>query len=179
MIHEKWFTSDTHFFHENIIKFCNRPFLSAADMNKTLIHNWNKVVGPNDFVYHLGDVFIGGTEEERCEVLYALNGRKRLIIGNHDESLMKQKGLMVFEKISLWKGFRNEGFTCSHIPQELKRLRDGSCNAHGHTHTDIEEDKHYINVCVDVRNFTPVHMDQILIEVREAVRSDEKVSQWT
>lgn len=177
MIHEKWFGSDHHFFHENIIRFCGRPFANAELMNENLVHNHNKVVGNNDFYYFLGDLFIGGTEKERCEILYAMNGRKRLIIGNHDESLMKQKCMAVFEKISLWKGFPDEGFTCTHIPLELKRLRNGTCNVHGHTHNNMEDDPHYINVCVDVRDFAPVHMDQIMLEVKAADSS--KVIQWT
>jgi calcineurin-like phosphoesterase family protein len=168
MVHEKWFYSDSHFFHENIIKFCNRPFANAKEMNEKLIHNWNKVVGPNDFIYHLGDIFMGGTEKERSELLWSLNGRKRLIIGNHDESFMKQKGMNAFEKISLWKGFKEEDFTCTHMPHRLDKLRDGHYNVHGHTHNNFEEDNHYINVCVEVRDYTPVHMDTILEEIKIA-----------
>ena len=50
-----FFTSDTHFNHANIIRFCNRPFIDVAQMNETLIANWNKVVGEDDTVFHLGD----------------------------------------------------------------------------------------------------------------------------
>ena len=40
-----FFTSDTHFKHANIIKFCERPFGSIEEMNEALIANWNRVVG--------------------------------------------------------------------------------------------------------------------------------------
>lgn len=61
-----FFTSDTHFWHENIIKFCNRPFSSVEEMNDTIIENWNKVVGENDIVFHLGDfVFVVLTNLKR------------------------------------------------------------------------------------------------------------------
>jgi calcineurin-like phosphoesterase family protein len=167
MIHEKWFVSDTHFFHENIIRFCGRPFANAEIMNENLVKNWNSVVGKNDFVYHLGDVFIGGSERDQNELLYSLNGHKRLIVGNHDKlkSKVLQNG---FDKIDLWKGFKEGDFTAVHIPLRLNNLRDGGFCVHGHIHTNLEEDIHYINVCVEHRNYTPVHLDQILLEIKNA-----------
>ena len=54
-----WVTSDTHFNHANIIKYCNRPFSSVEEMNETIIANWNKVVSEDDMVYHLGDFALG------------------------------------------------------------------------------------------------------------------------
>lgn len=55
-----YFTSDTHFYHSNIIGFCKRPFKNVEDMNETLIENWNRVVGQDDIVFHLGDFCLGG-----------------------------------------------------------------------------------------------------------------------
>lgn len=55
-----FFTSDTHFNHTNIIRFCNRPFKDVSHMNETIISNWNRVVGPEDIVFHLGDFCLGG-----------------------------------------------------------------------------------------------------------------------
>jgi calcineurin-like phosphoesterase family protein len=168
-MHEKWFISDTHFFHENIIQYCGRPFANADMMNECLITNWNNVVGKNDYVYHLGDWFIGGNDRERNEILYALNGKIRFIVGNHDEQLLKSKScLNRFEKIMYWKGFAEGNFTATHVPHELKRLRDGAYNVHGHVHNFLEEDSHYINVCVETRDYTPVNMSVILEEIKNA-----------
>lgn len=50
-----WFTSDTHFGHNNIMKFCQRPWKTVEEMDNALIQNWNSVVGENDIVFHLGD----------------------------------------------------------------------------------------------------------------------------
>ena len=54
-----FFTSDTHFNHANIIRFCNRPFKDVSHMNEAIISNWNRVVGPEDIVFHLGDFCLG------------------------------------------------------------------------------------------------------------------------
>lgn len=171
MVREKWFTSDTHFCHRNIIKFCERPFANVDEMNEALVNNWNSVVGPNDYVYHLGDWFVGGNDRERNEILWSLNGKIRFIVGNHDEALLKSKSsLNRFEKILYWKGFKEYNFTATHIPHELKRLRDGAFNVHGHIHNNVEEDLHYLNVCVEVRNYTPVHISQIISEIEENSR---------
>jgi len=78
-----FFTSDTHFGHERIIELSNRPFRNVAEMNQALIDNWNSVVGPDDHVYHLGDVALGSFFES-MECLTRLNGTKTLVVGNHD-----------------------------------------------------------------------------------------------
>ena len=79
-----FFTSDSHFCHKNIIEFCSRPFETVEEMNEKLVENWNKVVGPSDIVYHLGDFCFAGSAEWHY-LLGKLNGRIHLIIGNHDE----------------------------------------------------------------------------------------------
>lgn len=78
-----WLTSDTHFCHKNILVYENRPFTDTEDMNSELIRRWNEVVGPDDVVYHLGDVALGPSERF-YSLVSALNGRKILIRGNHD-----------------------------------------------------------------------------------------------
>lgn len=84
-----WFTSDTHFGHENIIRFCNRPFGNVEEMNETLIQNWNMVVKPDDIVFHLGDFAFGGSAIWNT-TLDQLNGDIILIQGNHDRKNLRQ-----------------------------------------------------------------------------------------
>ena len=80
---ELWFTSDTHFWHENIIKFCDRPFRNAEEMNSELIRRWNETVPEDGIVFHLGD-FCHGSSKQWNEILDSLHGRIYLILGNHD-----------------------------------------------------------------------------------------------
>lgn len=79
-------TSDTHFGHENIITYCQRPYGSAAEMNYDFARRWNAVVVPDDLVYHLGDFAMGdpnGWPQYRAP----LNGRIVLVRGNHDRKI--------------------------------------------------------------------------------------------
>ena len=75
--------SDTHFGHENIIKYCNRPFSSVEEMDEKMIKNWNETVSNNDVVLHLGDFGLG-KKEYIASIVKRLNGKKILIMGNHD-----------------------------------------------------------------------------------------------
>ena len=78
------YIADMHFDHADIIPYDNRPFDSVEEMNETLIANWNRVVGPDDRTWILGDFCAGDTARWR-ELLQNLQGRKSLIIGNHDD----------------------------------------------------------------------------------------------
>jgi len=89
----RYFTSDTHFGHANIIKYCNRPFANAGEMDRFIVEEWNKIVKPEDTVYHMGDVAF--TSPEWCKhIIENLNGYKILVLGNHDraEEKMKERG---------------------------------------------------------------------------------------
>src|ERR1700680_540882 len=81
------FTSDTHFGHENIIKYCARPFKTSWEMDAAMVNNWNGVVGPPDTVYHLGDFAFGrGAQPEYIsKIAKQLHGKIHLIIGNHEK----------------------------------------------------------------------------------------------
>lgn len=92
---QSWFTSDTHFFHKNIIKYCNRPFQDVNEMNTTLINNWNSNVNKNDSVYIIGDVFFCKMENV-INILNQLNYAKLYIItGNHDAVVKNNSDLLL------------------------------------------------------------------------------------
>lgn len=77
-----FFTSDTHFWHANVIRYCDRPYSSVEEMNEALVDNWNSVVRAEDTIYHLGDFSLSRRAAET--ILPRLSGRKILVAGNHD-----------------------------------------------------------------------------------------------
>lgn len=93
-----WFTSDTHFSHNNIIRYCNRPFSNILAMNEYLISNWNKVVKENDIVFHLGDFGFDSIENLR-NIRHKLNGTIYLIRGNHDWKTINKHNENIFDGV--------------------------------------------------------------------------------
>lgn len=93
-----FFTSDTHFGHANIIRFCSRPFQNIEEMNEVLIENWNKVVSKDDTVFHLGDFAFGGSSVWNS-IIPRLNGHINLIIGNHDRKNLRQGYMSFFDMV--------------------------------------------------------------------------------
>jgi calcineurin-like phosphoesterase family protein len=85
-----FFTSDTHYGHANVIKYCNRPFRDVEEMREVLINSWNAAVSPGDTVIHMGDFSFH--EREVASVLPRLNGTKHLVLGNHDKPHPSNKG---------------------------------------------------------------------------------------
>ena len=82
---ETWFTADTHFGHKGILGAMGRPFASIQEHDDLLVHAWNARVRPDDTVWHLGDFAMGSSPERCAELFGRLNGRKHLIVGNHDK----------------------------------------------------------------------------------------------
>lgn len=163
---EIWFTSDHHFFHANILKFTGddgkliRPeFSCEEEMNEVMAQRWNDAIKPQDHVYHLGDVTFR-YDRPFTALMHRLNGRKRLVVGNHDK--LKSRGFLDhFEKVMLWRGFKAHNFTCTHMPIRLDSLRDGKFNVHGHIHQRVMADPHYINISVEQTDYRPVHLDEL------------------
>lgn len=158
---EIFVVSDTHFGHENIIKYCGRPFKNAEEMNWELVKRWNSVVTPQDKVYHLGDVHMGGKSREQIDqVLSALNGHKRLILGNHDNG-KDQLLLKHFEKILMWRAFKEFGLLLTHAPVHESTLQFGkftAVNVHGHIHQNASPKGPYKNVSVEAIDYTPINI---------------------
>lgn len=170
---EIWVTSDTHFNHKNIMNFTDyegnkvRNFSSVEEMNEVMIERWNSVVKPSDKIYHLGDVFFGPKEwiESNWK---RLNGRKRLIVGNHDDIDYIVKAKM-FEKVTMWRRFDEFGLLFTHVPVAISTLFEGRreerrlVNVFGHIHSNKPPAGPYTCVCVEQTNYTPVNISELKI----------------
>jgi calcineurin-like phosphoesterase family protein len=168
-----YFTADLHFNHAKIIQYCSRPFNSIIDMNNTFINNWNRKVTNNDEIVINGDfAFCNG--DRANELLRQLNGKKFLIIGNHDHFLKyKTFDKSLFEWIkdyymlkTQYKGEKIK-IVLSHYPfYRWDCKHHGSIHLYGHVHNTqlgLNEllGKAY-NVGVDVNNYEPISLDEIL-----------------
>lgn len=152
---DHWFTSDVHFFHKNIIKYCNRPFLSVEDMNEALINNWNAVVAPEDNVYSLGDFAMGKIGKIK-EVISQLNGNLYMITGNHDEEIIKNSESLIKEgfvkEITPYKEINVNGqFIClfHYGCRVWNKSHRGSWLLYGHSHDSLPPLGKSVDVGVD------------------------------
>ena len=156
-----WFTSDQHFNHKNIIKYCKRPFKSLEEMEDTIINNFNKVVKANDTVWHLGDFTFSRTPGLWLE---KLNGKEHnLILGNHDHRDID--GLTeIFNSVQEVKllSVNNTRVFLSHYAHLIWPNRHyGTYHLFGHSHGTVNGVSGSLDVGVDAQNFTPLSINDI------------------
>lgn len=182
-----FFTADTHFYHANIIEFCHRPFRSVDDMNETLIANWNKVVGADDIVFHLGDFGLGNSAKWN-QLLDKLNGKIYLIRGNHDLRNFRKSYVERFESVAMQMNIEveNQKICLNHYPF---LCYDGSnvgvWQLFGHVHTNKNNTGNdaarlkvlfptQYDVGVDNNDFTPVSFAQVKEVIEKQIRQSKK-----
>lgn len=155
----KWITSDHHFGHERIIELERPQFDSIEQMNEYMIKKWNKVVSPEDTVYHLGDFSLGLSKEEMVDLVNTLNGTIVLVRGNHDR--WGKKRLLSFGFKDVVNKIEIGQYILSHRP--IPKVTLGSkFNIHGHIHSKEIGHDNYINVSVEQTEYTPIRMDQYI-----------------
>ena len=150
----RYFTSDTHFFHRNVIEYCSRPFRDVFEMNEALIERWNSVVGVDDEVVHVGDVFMGPSGKWKG-VFERLNGRIVLIRGNHDykRNVILNLGFAEIHK-TLEMEIEGKRVLLRHIP-DYERAVEYDFHICGHVHEKWKVRGNIINVGVDVWDYYP------------------------
>lgn len=179
-----FFTSDLHLGHVNVVKW--RPFDSLEQMHATITDNWNRIVGPDDLVFILGDAVMG-QRAETLPLVDALAGHKVLLPGNHDhvhpmhpERVVRRWVAPYAERFSLWTTdaifwLADQWVDLCHFPRsgdhteeerylEWRPKDDGTWLLHGHVHghqpTHLDRPRH-IDVGVDAWDFAPVHADRL------------------
>ena len=162
-----FFTSDTHAWHSNIIRHCNRPFANAGEMTCALPDNINKMVGVHDTLYHLGDFAWRDTKSWttfrnmiKCEHIH-------LVAGNHDKQKYKVRHL--FSSISDYKEIyiNDIPVIMFHYPiATWNKRRYDSIHLFGHCHgTFLDPPKNSIDVGVDCHNFCPISWEEVLDKI--------------
>ena len=183
-----WFTADTHFNHDSMVTKGWRPFSSREEMNETLVERWNNVVGPKDQVWHLGDWGMG-SDFGHLFFLRRLNGEKHLVTGNHDKPWPGNRDAHKHQARWMRCGFESvQSFArrkvggkrvlLSHFPyagdhtevdryNEYRLTDTGMWLLHGHVHDEWKYNGRQINVGVDVSDWAPVHLDEIVAHIEE------------
>ena len=178
-----WFSSDHHFGHANIIKYCNRPFADVTEMREELIRRHNEVVKPGDMCFFLGDFAFLKDPLEVAAILARMNGYKALITGNHDgisvtESLgwymVKDRVLELHPTVGSDTGpkyrsaFGKYPVTLSHFPHlSWHSSHKGAISLHGHTHGGLSFDPtlRRMDVGVDTHDYYPWSLDEVIAKL--------------
>lgn len=157
-----FFTSDTHFGHLNIIKYCERPFSGVLEMDRELVERWNTAVRPEDIVYHLGDFAMINWRRYKQR----LNGTIFLVPGDHDGRCFGDWLLPPIHTIT----YRKQVIVLCHYPMiSWPKSHYGTWLLHGHSHGDnlpFRPGK-MLNVCTELWDYRPISFD----EVAEAMKS--------
>lgn len=177
-----YFTSDTHFGHQNIIDYCKRPFANVEEMTEGLVANWNAVVKPADTVFHLGD-FAMGPKVHHKSFFERLNGKKLLIRGNHDQSHQKMLDMgWDSSTMTYYTSIEGKNVWMTHIPPKIVDPYEGrtyppefgayldqpenhplfDIHLCGHVHNAWKRRGDVINVGVDVWGYRPVTFQELL-----------------
>lgn len=158
---KRFVTADPHFDHENIIKYCSRPFVSKEHMNNVLIKNWNEVVSSEDIVYVIGDFCLSHNKERIKELVSQLNGHLYLIMGNHDYLTVEDYLYAGFEKVYDETIIIDGFLILSHRPMFMT-YNMPYFNIFGHVHNNPEYmDRTENSWCVSLErtNYFPVELD--------------------
>ena len=169
-----FFTSDTHFYHANVISYNDRPFDSVEQMNQTLINNWNRMVRKSDVIFHLGDFAFGGKKHWNS-ILDQLNGKIYLVLGNHDMNSFKWALAERFEQVALemYAIIDGQHIRLAHEPFLCYGGSDHNVwQLFGHVHSRENKNGPYAgrlsmllplqyDVGVDNNDYTPVSFEQV------------------
>lgn len=174
-----FFTSDLHFQHKNVIRFCGRPFENTKDMELKLIENWNSVVSNKDIVFDLGDVLWFDGRHDAKRILNQLNGIHYVILGNHDNKKNFELCYKVIVCETCTQVFiqtldnKTQEIMLSHFPLlTWPHIDNNVINLFGHIHSGPNADpngvdqnltlhQNQMDVGTDAWNYKPISLDFI------------------
>lgn len=163
-----WYTADTHFGHESIIRFCNRPFQNTGHMDTVMIENLWAKVGAEDDLWIVGDFAFGKKAKDSPYLESIFNqlpgARKHLIVGNHDlEPTLALPWDSVSYLAEVRDGPQNQAHTLCHYPMiTWNHARRDALQMFGHVHDNWRGSRNSVNVGVDVWDFMPVRFEDIV-----------------
>lgn len=161
-----YFTSDLHLGHKNILKLSNRPFGEIEHHDDTIINNFNRIVSENDTCYILGDISWNQSYEKYKNIFSRLNGKKYIILGNHDnkQNLIRcqKEGLILSVKETQTVQIGKDRIVLSHFPmREWNGFYHNSYHLYAHTHGNIEDYKQSTDIGVDCWEYEPVSWEEV------------------
>jgi calcineurin-like phosphoesterase family protein len=162
-----FFTSDHHFGDARRLGIDRRPFSSRDAMDAAMIETWNAVVRPGDDVWHLGD--FARTGAHAALILAQLQGRKHLIAGNNDPP--ETLALTAWASVAQYAEMEVDGLglvLCHYPFRTWNGMHRGRLNLHGHSHGRLKPMTRQYDVGVDVRDFRPVRLAEIVMSRRKA-----------
>ncbi len=153
-----FFTGDQHFFHRNIVQYCDRPFGSVEEMNEAIIKRHNEVVKDTDRVIHLGDFTLVKNSTEIFHIIKRLKGDHTFLEGSHDIWLKNKNYNQIWEK-----KINDHYVVCCHYSMRVwPRSHYNSWQLYGHSHGRLEPVGKQWDVGVDNNNFYPISYDQLV-----------------
>lgn len=162
-----WFSADHHFGHDNIIRYCARPFRDTAEMNESLIERWNAVVRKDDEVWYLGDFAYRCGPNRLAEIFGRLHGRKiHLVRGNHDR---RATLALPWTSVQNYAEIVVEGRMLVLFHYALRvwnKSHHRSLSLYGHSYGRLPNAPASCDVGVDAWNFKPVSLDDIVGRIK-------------
>ena len=160
-----WFSSDTHFSHSNILKYCNRPYSNVEEMDDLIFKNFRSCLKKGDTLFFLGDLTFDKMKAvEFFDMLESIGVVCTFIFGNHDHKRVRSVVKKRCFNTSNMLDIEVEGIpmTLSHYAMRVwNKSHYGAWNLFGHSHGTLESIGKQLDVGVDSNGFKPISFEQV------------------
>lgn len=163
-----FFTADTHCGHDNIIRYCNRPFSGPDEMLEVMVERANAVLRKGDVLYHLGDVAWSTFKWE--DYFHRLNTQEiHLIMGNHDDPKKARaaKWLRSVADIKMIHVGSYHVAMCHYAMKSWPSRSHGALHCFGHSHGKLKGDGRSMDVGVDCWGYAPISLEEVADKLKD------------